>query len=309
MTLIPIIERFSIVAPLGVCFHDAAAGARIFDGLSVFAYPANEDVRKNKTELLPNRQGVFVLQKIKGLEEFSRGGGDDEFWKNNPPEKSYILEVSDIEKRFQPFQLIVKLPVRGLYKWENIPALSPNKNQESIPLYSSPTRKTSGGMSVIRAKLHEKNGASAANAVLEARFEGKLIARGIADSDGQIVLIFPALAPQSKPLASPPLSSKRISLAEQEWKIDFTVNYKPGVFQSVPPETKSGTEEILPDLKLVLAQKKGKLWVDDGQSEQFTTAVLQTGKDLILRSRKSAVGSPPASETVFLSFLSVKPAN
>lgn len=305
MTLIPIIERFSIIAPLGVCFHDTATGARIFDGLTIFAYPANDGMRKNKTELRPNRQGVYVLQKIKGLEEFSRGGGDDEFWKNNPPEKSYIVEVSDIEKRFQPFQLTVKLPVRGLYKWENIPALSPNKNQESIPLYSAATRKISGGMSVIRTKLQEKNGVSAANAVLEARFEGKLIARGIADRDGQIVLVFPALAPQSKPLASPPSSSNRISLAEQEWKIDFAVNYQPSIFPPAPPNA----EEILPDLKLVLAQKKGKLWVNDEQSEQFTTAVLQTGKELILRSRKGADTSPPDSETVFLSFLSVKPAN
>ena len=160
-------------------------------------------------------------------------------------------------------------------------------------------------MSVIRAKLQEKSGVSAANAVLEARFEGKLVARGIADRDGQIVLIFPALAPQSKPLASPPSSSKRISLAEQEWKIDFAVNYQPSIFPNTPPNA----EEILPDLKLVLAQKKGKLWADDEQTEQFMTAVLQTGKELILRSRKGADASPPDSETVFLSFLSVKPAN
>lgn len=309
MAPLSIIERFSIVAPLGVCFHDTSTGERVFDGLEVAAYPANSGIWKNKTSLRPNRFGVYVLQKIKGLEDFSIGNGDAEFWSNNPPEKPYIIEVSDIEQRFQPFQFMLELPVKGLYKWENIPASSPNKTLESIPLYSAPTRKISGGMSVVRAQLQNVGGVPASFAVLEARFNGILIARGIADRGGQIVLIFPSLAPQSNPLVSPPASATRITLADQNWNLDLTVKYQPNIFQISPPDLIQSEEENIPDLRLVLAQAEGTLWADSGQTEEYTTAVLQTGRELILRSRQSAHTSPmPDSETALSSFLFVSPA-
>lgn len=308
MIPLPTIEKYSIVAPLGVCFHDTATGERVLDGLEVAAYPTSAGVWKNKTALRPNRRGVYVLQKISGLEDFSNGSGDAEFWKNNPPSKSYIVEVSDIERRFQPFQFTIILPVKGIYEWENIPSSSPNRILKSIPLYSAPTRKVSGGMAVVRAQLKEIGGVPAGFAVLEARFEGSLVARGIADRDGQIVLLFPSLAPQSNPIVSPSTDSTRITLAEQNWNLDLTIKYQPEIFQTSPPEITVGGEEKLPDLRLVLAQAEGTLWADGGQTEQFTTAVLQTGRELILRSREDSTISPPESETVFSSFLFVSPA-
>ncbi len=236
MTPLPIIERFSIVAPLGVCFHDTATGERVLGGLEVAAYPSNAGVWKNRTPLRPNRRGVYVLQKIKGLEDFSNGNGDAEFWNENLPERNYIVEVSDIEGRFQPFQFTVEIPVKGIYEWENIPSSSPNRILKSIPLYSAPTRKISGGAAVIRAQLKEISGIPASFAVLEARFEGTLVARGIADREGQIVLIFPPLAPQTNPIVSPSGNATRVSLAEQNWNLDLTVKYQPNIFQTSPPE-------------------------------------------------------------------------
>jgi hypothetical protein len=292
-----------------VCFHDTATGERVLDGLEVSAYPSNAGVWKTRTALRPNRRGIYVLQKIKGLEDFSNGKGDAEFWNNNPPSKPYIVEVSDLEQRFQPFQFTLELPVRGIYEWENIPSASPNKILKSIPLYSAPTRKTSGGVAIVRAQLKEFNGTSASFAVLEARFEDSLVARGVADREGQTVLIFPPLAPQTNPIVSPPANSTRITLAEQNWNLDLTVKYQPNIFQTSPPEITGNGEEKLPDLRLVLAQAEGTFWADGGQTEEFTTAVLQTGRELILRSRESAVASPmPDSETAFSSFLFVSPA-
>lgn len=310
MSNFPIIESFSVVAPLGLCFHDTATGERVFSGLIVTACPLNDNSAKNETDLIPNRNGVFVLQKIKGLEDFSRGDGSESFWNENPPDKIYVIRVSDRENRFQPFKFTLALPIKGVYEWENIPNSSPNGNLKSVPLYSSLTRKLSGGMSVVRAHFREVGGVSASFAVLEARFNGELIARGIAGSDGQIVLIFPALAPQSNPIVSPSNSSTRITLAEQNWDLDLTVKYQPRVFQTSPPQTEvEKREEILPDLKLVLAQAEGTLWADGGQTEEFTTAVLQTGRELVLRSRENANTSPMSgSETVFSSFLYVSPA-
>lgn len=238
-----------------------------------------------------------------------RGAGDAEFWQNNPPQKSFIVEVFDHESRFQPFQFTLKLPVKGIYRWENIPSASPSRNLSSIPLYSAPTRKVLGGMSVIHAELRESNEKAASFAVLEARFNSNLIARGIADRNGQIVLMFPSLSPQNNPFTSPPSDATRISLADQKWNLDLTLKYDPTVFQTSPPLSTETSEEVLPDLRLVLAQANGTLWANAEKTDSFSTAVLQIGKELILRSRAAPILSPmPSAETVFSSYLFVSPA-
>jgi hypothetical protein len=307
---IPNIEKLSLVAPLGLCFHDAATGERVTDGLSVSVYPAAAAVRKRRTEAFPNRSGVYVLHKAAGLRDFRHGAGDAEFWeKNKNRKKSFIAEVVDNESRFQPFRFELELPVKGIYRWKSIPSASPDKDLPSIPLYSAPARRTLGGMAVIRAELRESLERAASFAVLEARFNGNLVARGIADAAGRIVLMFPALAPQNNPFTSPPSDATRISLADQKWNLDLTIKYDPRIFQTSPPVPTENAGENLPDLRLVLAQANGKLWANAEKTESFTTAVLQAGKELILRSRAAQILSPaPPTETAFSSYLFVSPA-
>lgn len=304
---VPNIEKFSLVAPLGLCFHDAATGERIFDGLAVSIYSALGTARIKRTEAFPNRSGVYVLHSAEGLGEFSRGAGDAEFWRNNPPQKPFIAEVIDLEQRFQPFRLTLELPVKGIYRWENPPVVSPNKNLSSIPLYSAPTRRSLGGMSVIRAELRESDQQPAAFAVLEARFDGNLIARGIADRDGRIVLMFPALLPPGNPLTSPPNATREV-LADQNWNLDLTLKYEPRIFQTSPPLSTESEEAALPDLRLALAQQSGTLWSDAEKNDIFSTAVLRFGRESILRSRAAPILSPNPAETVFSSYLFVSPA-
>ena len=309
MTSFLIIEKLSLAAPLGLCFHDAATGERVNDGLKVAVYPATETIRKHRNYALPNRSGVFVLHRAYGLENFPSGAGDAGFWNNNSPDKSYVVEVFDVEKRFQSFQFTAELPVRGIYQWESVPAASPNKKLSSIPLYSAPTRKLPGGMSVIRAELRRADESPASSAILEARFNGNLIARGIADREGRVVLMFPTPAPQNNPIVSLPANALRTSLSEQKWIVDLSVKYQPSIFQFSPPISEETGEETTPDLRLALAQANGKLWADGGQTEEFRTAVLQLGKELILRSRATAITSPMLdSSPAFSSFLSTSPA-
>lgn len=322
MTLSPVIETFALVAPLGLCFHDAATGERIGDGLKVSVYPKTKSVKKHRTSALPNRSGVYVLHKAYGLENFPYGKGDDEFWQDNPPQKPYIVEVSDAENRFQSFRFTVDLPVRGIYQWDNAPIVSPAKKLSSIPLYSAPTRKVLGGMSIIRAELRESPEnvspafppqvdtelKPASFAVLEAHFDGELVARGIADREGRIALIFPSLSPQSNPLVSPPATATRVSLADQLWDLDLTIKYEPNIFQTSPPDLSESEDEVFPDLRLVLAQATGTIWADAGKTEEYTTATLYLGRELILRSRAEILSPMPDEATVDSSFLFVSPA-
>ena len=299
-----LIEKLPLVAPLGLCFHDAATGERIADGLKISIYPLTDNTRKIRKDALPNRSGVYVLQNAYGLNNFKNGTGDAEFWANNQPRKTYIAEVLDVESRFQSFSFSLELPVKGIYRWENAPPLSPNKIAASIPLYSAPTRKILNAMSVVRAELRQLDGTPAAFAVLEARFNNNLAARGIADRDGRVVLIFPTLAPQSHPFASPPSGATNVTLAEQQWILDLSVKYQPSNFQTSPPIAAEITSENLPDLRRVLAQSNGKIWAGAAQTEELKTVVLRLGKELILRS-KAKIGSPP--EVVSSSFLLVSP--
>ena len=302
----PIIENFSLVAPLGLCFHDAATGERVIDGLSVSVYPVENSYRVKKATAFPNRSGVYVVQKLAGLGDFSRGTGDAEFWLENQPQKNYAVEVFDTANRFQPFRLTLRLPVKGIYQWENVPPTSPNQTVSSIPLYSAPSRRGSSGMAIVRAELRENDKTPAAFAVLEARIGSELVARGIADREGRIVLMFPALSPRHNPLASPPNGATRVSLADQEWELDFTLRYQPGGGAASLPQEKSGADAF-PDLRLVLAQKPGKLWANVQKKNSFTTAVLRVGRELVLRSRLAETPAP-GDERAFSSYLFVSPA-
>jgi hypothetical protein len=302
----PGLEIFSHVAPLGLRFHDVANGEPVFDRLKVTAVTSDSRETNLKSVAVANRSGVFVLLNVRGLEQFKQTEINDEFWQKNPPNKTYRIEVSDLDFRFQPVQFSLKLPVKGIYQWEISQTSPPTKNSNSIPLYSSPTRKTASGMSVIRAEMHDPNGKPAAWAVLEARLNGKLIARGFADKTGKIALIFPTPAPLNNSLASPPEPSGKIPLANQKWDLTLTVKYSPATFTTSPFQSKKSE---LPDLRLLLAQSSGKIWADESQTKELDTVTLSFNKELILRSSRAGILSPmPDSISDYSSFLIVSPA-
>lgn len=302
----PGLEIFSHVAPLGLRFHDVANGEQVFDRLKVTAANVDSGETHLKSVAFPNRSGVFVLLNARGLDKFKQTEINDEFWQKNPPNKTYRIEVSDLDFRFQPVQFSLKLPVKGIYQWETSPSSPPNTNSISIPLYSSPTRKTASGMSVIRAEMNNPNGKPAAWAVLEARLSGKLIARGFADEAGKIALIFPTPAPLNNSLASPPEPSGKIPLAKQKWDLTLTLKYSPATFITSPIQSK---KSALPDLRLLLAQSPGKIWADESQTNELNTVTLSFNKELILRSSRAGILSPmPDSVSDYSSFLIVSPA-
>jgi hypothetical protein len=57
---------------------------------------------------VPNRSGVYVLHQAPGLEAFAFGAGDDVFWDNLLALRPFIIEVSDLQRRFQPLAFTVR---------------------------------------------------------------------------------------------------------------------------------------------------------------------------------------------------------
>jgi hypothetical protein len=286
-----VLDRLTIVTPLGVRFQDAATGEVIADGLTVSAYPIN---RPNaRQSLFLNRRGVYVLRHAPGLREVENGAGDSDYWNNLPPKKDFVIEVRDGQSRFVPFQFVVGLPA----EWNQ--AVSPPPAIKSMPLYSAATRTLPAGMAVVRADLWDPtrgdDGAVAPSAVLELHNNDQLVARGIADESGKIALLFPYPAPRSFAVASPPgspLSSPPVAttpaLTDQVWTFRVRAFYA-AALQS-PPQT--STENSLPDLNAVLAQPEAKLWADEARTEELQEVAVQFGQPLILKSRPPSM-SPP----------------
>lgn len=111
-----IIERQTIVAPLGLRFRDAATGAQVRGGLSVTVYPTANPSRR--TRAFDTGAGVYVVRGAPGLRAFEFGAGDRGFWDSVEPRRvPFTVEVSDEERRYLPYSFQTLLPFRGLHTW------------------------------------------------------------------------------------------------------------------------------------------------------------------------------------------------
>ena len=300
--LTTVIERLSLVAPLGLRFWDQVSGRTIGDGLLVTAYPETQPYRR--VQAFSNPSGIYVLHHVPGLREVETGQGDQGFWDHHPPQSPFVLEVVDRERRFQPFLLRLALPVRGVFNWQLPAGESPPADMLGVPLYSAPNRVVPAAMAVLRADLWDprggpdRTGGPAAWAVLAAHVPGQPIVRGIADAQGRVALIFAYPELVTNVLASPPLASPLsppeggTALRQQAWSITLQAAYEP---QDPIP--------ALPNLDKVLAQPLARLW-DDFERTELTQVTLRFGQELIVYSRDAGgvrqsklfitpTGSPP----------------
>jgi hypothetical protein len=110
-----IIERQTLVAPLGLRFRDAATGEMVRGGLVVTAYPTAQPSRR--ATAFANNSGVYVVRHAAGLRDVESGAGDESFWNAPPPKRNFTVEVADAEGRFLPYSFQTALPVRGLHAW------------------------------------------------------------------------------------------------------------------------------------------------------------------------------------------------
>lgn len=305
---LPVIERFSRTAPLGLRFWDDVTGKVVGDGLVVTAYPPENPLRRIEASV--NHAGVYVLSGLPGLSEVEFGSGDDAFWSAPPARATFKIEVVDAWRRFQSFLLTIDAPVKGIVTSPDPTRGSPPASSPGISLYSTVSRSVPAAMAVLRAELREwksgggHEGEPARWAVLEARMSGRRIARGVADENGQAALLFAYPAPVTHPLGSPPAISppgaEGPALRDQQWPIELSARFNK--LSASPPFPGA---PLLPELSEVLAQSPATLWADAERHEVLTEAVLSFGRELIVHSFDraankarsvlfiSAAGSPP----------------
>ncbi|HEX8502107.1 MAG TPA: hypothetical protein VF659_16095 [Pyrinomonadaceae bacterium] len=110
-----LLERQTLLAPLGLRFRDAATGELVGGGLSVTVYPTDDPARRSVGFV--NRSGVYAVRHAAGLRDVEFGSGDNAFWDAPPPKRAFTVEVYDTEGRFLPYSFQTALPVRGLHTW------------------------------------------------------------------------------------------------------------------------------------------------------------------------------------------------
>src|SRR5262245_6920336 len=130
---LPVLERLTRTAPLGLRFWDEVTGKVVGDGLEVTAYQTDNPFRR--IEAVVNHAGVYVLTGLPGLAETEFGSGDSVFWAAPPATGTFKIEVVDTWKRFQPFVLTVDAPVRGIVTSPGSAVSSPPESSFGIPLY------------------------------------------------------------------------------------------------------------------------------------------------------------------------------
>lgn len=322
-----LLERKTLIAPLGVRFWDVATGGYVSDGLRVTAYPDND--RLQSTEATPNRSGTFVLHHASGLHSFEMNLGNLPFTDLLPARQRFTVEVRDERRRFLPLKFEADLPCKGFFKWRGSMTprgpLDPPDNSSSVPLFSSILRPAPAGMAVLRAELYESPSREinnvrimmpAAWAVLEARSQGRLLGRGIADEKGRLALIF-AYPPPRDPissLGSPPARAftAGIPFLQQEWTIQLQAYYEPIALSSPPASppaplrTSSRSDPSIPNLRGILDQSPVNLFLDEARTEPLTEVSLRYGSEFFVPALSPPVSSP--LEPKVLSILFISPA-
>jgi len=271
-----ILERSTSVTTLGLRFWDEVTGSAVADGLRVIAY--RPSVPERTFAAFPNHIGVFVVNGLPNLRDFENGSGDTDFWaywEQGAHQYSLVVEVADEWGRFLPFAFEAKVPHKSVYDLNCVnPIVSPPEPRlPRVPLYSAPARSVPSGMAALYATLYtQPNGQPAPFAWLEARHDGVLLASGIADEQGRVLLTF-AYPEITDSVFGSPLSGS-VPLLKQTWVLDLRAGYASGVVSF------SGNGKPL--LCSVLNQPKGLLDV--------SSVTLSYGRPLIVRS--VAAGKP-----------------
>jgi len=278
-----VIDRLTRVAPLGMRFFDAVTQKAVV-GLAVTARATSNPARQIPMFATPS--GVYVLQNVPALREFENGIGNEAFWTHMPAPQLYRIAIDDPRGQFLPCTLNVAVPTHNLFEWTCGPAASPPEPGDGdVPLFSTPTRGVPDGMAVLRADLYDAaSDAPAIRAVVDVRYEGRRLGRGIADERGCVCVIFPYPPPVDfLPLS--PLGTGA-ALWEQQWTLQVSIGYAP-----VPPL--AGALDLCAALDQ-LASAPAQAWaVWDGLAGTLilTEAMLKYRQELILRTLDATNGT------------------
>ncbi len=193
------------------------------------------------------------------------------------PDGSAVVRVHDTEGRYLPLRTTTAWPLPPAPALNGAPCVAGD-----LPLFLAPAHHAGPGRAEVRAALWNREAdAPAAWALLELHEpgSGRLLGRGLADAQGQVLV---ALVP-GEPLdegggTSPPAPQP---MARAGWALDLVVRCARSLPLHADPGF-AGDATALPDLCELLAQPVAAAFTAGPPAVPFTRAVLRHGEPLIL---------------------------
>jgi hypothetical protein len=254
-----VLEVVTKVAPLGVRPWDVHTGAPVMEGIELTL----EDGQGAPRRAVRTPSGVLALHGLPGLAEAERGTGEPAYWYHPPVERGYRVTLRDLQSRYLPMCLDVRAPFPGLYR----PSCAfPELDAPVVPVFSSCARFTPSGFATVRAQLELDSGGPAAWARLDLFLPDGGVARGVADAEGRVAVLFPYPEPPVPPTGP---------IAAASWTVQLDAHWGRGA-----PRQPVAAARTLPELCDVLQQRPARL-LADGQHD-LTHALLTFGRQLVL---------------------------
>jgi len=274
------LEVVKIATPLGLRFRDIVTLNPIWSGLSVKASPIDDPLKSVNAK--PNGHGIYYFSHLPGLRDFEYSDEDLDLDKTpyTSPLPQFIIQVEDIENRFQSVAFLVSAPQQGIYP--NSEPLGSPFTLSSYDLFSSPVRPTPAGFAEVRVDLKDSDTEEPAKyALLEVQTETGTYF-GLSDTSGKAVTMFPYPPVEVALEGSPVLMGTRISLGYQTWQITIKVRYQPSAVQNF-------SELKKPNLRTILSQSHATITEFDSSPDSETVQVTLTyGRPLVLKSEGSS---------------------
>jgi hypothetical protein len=221
--------------------------------------------------------GVQTLPGLPGLAATERGAGDGPFWYHPPVERAFRLSLRDADERYVPMDVDVRAPFRGLYRPQ---CVLPELDAPVVPVFSSCSRPVPAGFAAVRAQLELDTGGPASWARLDVVLPDGTVARGVADGEGRVAVLFPH--PEPPPSMTVPLTGTSWLVGLRAW-FGAGGSRRAVAGRATPPE-----------LCDVLHQRPARLRAD--AHAELVEASLFFGRELVLRtaglSTQLITGSP-----------------
>lgn len=231
-TLQPGFDRPARRALLGVQCRDVADGRVVSDGLQLVLHDLWQP--RQSRVLSANRSGVFALHDFPGIHSFltpeqadgsvpvTDGSGSP----TSPDEPRFRLTLHDTQGRYVDMALT---PVLGQGLWGPLADASspPSAHPEvpHVPLYSAATRTPPLGMACLRAELRSATHPQQpiAWAWLRLMLNGQVLAEGLSDAAGRVLMVFPLPRPrEGLPHGSPATAASLL-----DWPVSLQAFWSP----------------------------------------------------------------------------------
>lgn len=222
------LERITLRPGLGLRLEDPFGGA-LGTGLRVSATLLDSGLPPQR--LQPTPSGHWVAHGLPGLRAWENGETEDPL----ATARDFEIAVEDPQARVLPTRFRLTLPQNRLARLR-CPGLLPGDppiEHFPIPLFAAPARPAAPNWACLRASLRElpladpDKAAAAAWALLEVRHGATLLATGMADARGELMVCFAYPEPADA-------GGGARSAFDHQWPLTLSVRYQRPPANTIP---------------------------------------------------------------------------